>query len=145
MAQTSEGNHIEIVAEMWVCWPALVMAMIAVFSLGCCLGKVWEKYFFPNEVEGHRQRMKVATEVLQQEVIRKTGPLHKDEGGCGAQELFGEREGEGDVTVYLTKTGTKVHLLRCPGLNNADIAKMRKTTICKHCLKIRRKSLLKAD
>ena len=126
--------------EMWMCWPALVLAMIVVFSLGCCLGKFVEKYFLPKEVEGHRQRMKVATEV-----IVKTGPLHNDEGGCGAKELFGEREGEGDVTVYLTKTGTKVHLLRCPGLNNADFAKMRKTTICKHCLKNRRLTLLKAD
>ena len=117
--------------EMWMCWPALVLAMIVVFSLGCCLGKFWEKYFLPKE-EGHRQRM-------------NTGPLHNDEGGYGAKELFGEREGEGDVTVYLTKTGTKVHLLRCPGLNAADFAKMRKTTICKHCLKNRRTSLLKAD
>ena len=117
--------------EMWMCWPALVLAMIVVFSLGCCLGKFWEKYFLPKE-EGHRQRM-------------NTGPLHNVEGGYGAKELFGEREGEGDVTVYLTKTGTQVHLLRCPGLNNADFAKMRKTTICKHCLKNRRTSLLKAD
>ena len=152
MAQTLEGNHIGIVAEMWVCWPALAMTMIVVFSLGCCLGKVWEKYFLPNEIEGQRQRMKVATEVLQQETMRKKWPLHKDDRGCRAneqelfgEEVFGEREGEGDVTVYLTKTGTKVHLLNCPGLNNADMTKMRKTTICKHCLKIRRKSLLKAD
>ena len=91
--------------------------------------------------------MKIATEVLQQEVMRKKRPLHKEEGGYRAQEqeLFGERESEADVTVYLTKTGTKVHLLNCPGLNNADMTKMRVSAICKHCLKIRRNSLFKAD
>ena len=128
--------------KMWMCWPALVLARIVIFSVGCCLGKFWEKYlyFLPKEVEGHRQRRKVATEVTV-----RTGPLHKDEGGCGAKELFGEQEGEGDIVVYLTKTGTDVHLLRCPGLNSADFSKMKKTSICKHCMKIRRLTLLKAD
>ena len=88
-----------------------------------------------------------ATEELQQEVMRKKRPLHKEEGGDRAQEqeLFGDRESEAEVKVYLTKTGTKVHLLNCPGLHNADMTKMRVSAICKHCLKIRKKSLFNAD
>ena len=73
--------------------------MFIVFSLGWCLGKFWEKYSLLQE--GQRQRM---------EVIVRTGPQHNDEGGCGAKEPFGEPEGEGDIAVYFTKTGTRVHL-----------------------------------
>ena len=88
-----------------------------------------------------------ATEELQQEAMRKKRPLHKEEGGDRAQEqeLFGDRESEAEVKVYLTKTGTKVHLLNCPGLHNADMTKMRVLAICKYCLKIRKKSLFHAD
>ena len=79
------------------------------------------------------------------EVIVRTGPQHYDEGGCGAKEPFGESEGEGDIAVYFTKTGTKVHLFRCPALKSTDFEKMKKTTICKHCMKNRRLSVLKSD
>jgi hypothetical protein len=132
---------------MWLCWPAIAMTMIVIFSLGCCLGRVWEKFFLPNEFEGQMQRMN-ATEELQQEAMRKKRPLHKEEGGDRAHEheLFGDCESGAEIKVYLTKTGTKVHLINCPGLHNADMTKMRVLAICKHCLKIRKeRSLFKAD
>ena len=80
-----------------MCWPALVLAMITVFSLGCCLGKFWEKYLYclSKEVEGHIQRKRVAP----QEVTMRIGPLHTYEEGCGAKELCGEQEGDGDIVV----------------------------------------------
>ena len=75
----------------------------------------------------------------------RTGPKHNDEGGCGAEEPFGEPEGESDIAVYFTKYGTKVHLFRCQALNSTDFEKMKKTTLCKHCMKNRRLSVLKSD
>ena len=85
-----------------------------------------------------------ATEELQQEVMRKKRPLHKEEGGDRAQEqeLFGDRESEAEVKVYLTKTGTKVHLLKCHVLHNADTSKMKMLAICKHCMKTRKEQRL---
>ena len=104
------------------------------FSLGFCLGKVWEAC---SHKEGQRQK---------NEVIIKTGVLHKEGGLKAKDEFIGKCEREGDVTVFLTKTGTKVHLIKdCPGLINADLTQMKRTTICAHCLKIRRLALLKSD
>ena len=103
------------------------------FSLGCFAGKLWEAC---SHKDGQRQR---------NEVIVKTGALHRV-GDWKAKEFIGECEREGDVTVFLTKTGTKVHLIKdCPGLHYADLTKMKTTTICRHCLKSRRLALLKSD
>ena len=68
----------------------------------------------------------------------RTGRQHYDEGGGGARRF--DDDGEEDVEVYFTKTGTKVHLFRCPALKSTDFEKMKKTTICKHCMKNRRLS-----
>ena len=117
-----------------MCWPAMLIVLTSVFSLGLCLGKFWEKYSLLQE--GQRQSLKVRV---------RTGPKHNDEGGCGAEEPFGEPEGESDIAVYFTKYGTKVHLFRCQALNSTDFEKMKKTTLCKHCMKNRRLSVLKSD
>ena len=80
----------------------------------------------------------------------RIGPKHKEvvteAGGCRAKEPFGEPEGESDtdIAVYFTKFGTKVHLYRCHALSSTDFGKMRKTTLCKHCMKNRR-LILKSD
>ena len=113
---------------MWLCYPAIVLAMTMMFSLGVCLGKLWD--LFPEK--GQRQKMLI-----------RTGIQHYDEEGCGARRV--DDEGEEDIDVYFTKTGTKVHLFRCPTLKSTDFEKMKKTTICKHCMKNRRLSLLKSD
>ena len=129
----SFGSGPSLKERMVLCWPALAVAMIGCFSLGCCLGKVWEAC---SHKEGQRQK---------NEVIIKTGAWHKER-GLQAKEFIGKCEREGDVTVFLTKTGTKVHLIKdCPGLNYADLTKMKRTTICKHCLRSRRLVLLKID
>ena len=100
-------------------------------------------WVYPHK-EGQRQknteRVGFATEV-----IIKTGSMHRER-DLEAKEFIGECEREGDVTVFLTKTGTKVHLIKdCPGFNSADLTKMKRTTICKHCLRSRRLALLKID
>ena len=128
--------------DMLLCWPALALALIGCFSLGCCLGKVWGAC--PHK-EGQRQKEYKDTERVgvATEVIIKTGSMHRER-DLEAKEFIGEYEREGDVTVFLTKTGTKVHLIKdCPGLNSADLTKMKRITICKHCLRSRR--LLKID
>ena len=80
------------------------------------------------------------------EVRVRTGPMHKNEGGCGAEEEpFGESEGEGDIAVYITPHGTKVHLFKCQALKFTDFKKIKKTTLCKHCMKDKRLRVLKSD
>ena len=69
----------------------------------------------------------------------KTGSMHKERERDLANEFIDECEREGDVSVFITKTGTKVHLIKdCPGLNSADLTKMKRIAICKYCLKSRR-------
>ena len=41
----------------------------------------------------------------------KTGSMHKGT-DLEAKEFIGECEREGDVSVFITKTGTKVHLIK---------------------------------
>ena len=55
--------------------------------------------------------------------------------GDGARKLKFAEDGE-DVNVFFTKTGTKVHLLKCAALKATDLEKTRKSQICKLCIKL---------
>ena len=89
--------------------------------------EIWEKCdkyaLLPENEKGRRQTI----------VFERTGRKHYEEGGGRARRF--DDDGE-DVEVYFTKTGTKVHLLRCPALKATDFEKTRKTTICKHCIRM---------
>ena len=67
--------------------------------------------------------------------LKERGRKHYEEEGGRARRLRFEDDGE-DVEVFFTKTGTKVHLLRCPALKATDFEKTRKSTICKHCIRM---------
>ena len=101
---------------MLLCWPAMIIVLGCVFTLGLFLGRIWD------------QRRRIG--LKHEEVVTEAG-------GCRAKE--GE-EGDSDteVEVYCTKFGTKVHLYRCHALKSTDFGKLRKTTLCKHCMKNRR-------
>ena len=99
---------------MLLCWPAMIIVLGCVFTLGLFLGRIWDQ----------RQRI---------------GLKHKEvvAGGCRAKE--GEDgDSDTDVEVYCTKFGTKVHLYKCHALKLTDFGKLRKTTLCRHCMKNRR-------
>ena len=107
------------------------LALMLTLFLGFFLGKLWEKserlLFYPEyERNGRRQERLFES---------KGKGRHYDEEGSRARRLRFEEDGE-DVTVFFTKTGTKVHLLKCPALKATDLEKTRKSTICKHCIKL---------
>ena len=129
---------------MWLCLAASALTMTVIFSLGYCLGRVWENLFIPKRNKGSGLTGYATEELHCHEAIRKKGK-HKVDGGDWVHdydELFGDCESDAEIKVYLTKTGTKVHLLNCPGLHNADMSKMRTLAICKHCMKTRKERRL---
>ena len=106
------------------------------FSLGVCLGRVWGT--FPHK-EGQRQMKPEAEERVGIPTDIKTGKSTVKE-PWKPKELIGERDRKGDLTVFLTKTGTKVHLVKdCYGLTSADLTQIKEISICKYCLKSQRK------
>ena len=118
--------------------------MTVIFSLGYCLGRVWENLFIPKRNKGSGLTVYATEELHCHEAIRKKGK-HKVDGGDWVHdydELFGDCESDAEIKVYLTKTGTKVHLFKCQGIHNADMSKMRTLAICKHCMKTRKERRL---
>ena len=129
---------------MWLCLAASALTMTVIFSLGYCLGRVWENLFIPKRNKRSGLTVYAAEELHRHEASRKKGK-HKVDGGDWVHdydELFGDCESDAEIKVYLTKTGTKVHLLNCHGLHNADMSKMRTLAICKHCMKTRKERRL---
>ena len=116
-----------------LCFPGIVIAALALMLtlfLGFFLGKLWEKserllFYSENERNGRRQ----------ERVFERERGRHYDEEGRRARKLKFVEDGE-DVNVFFTKTGTKVHLLKCAALKATDLEKTRKSQICKLCIKL---------
>ena len=107
------------------------LALMLTLFLGFFLGKLWEKserllFYSENERNGRRQERLFES---------KRKGRHYDEEGRGARKLKFAEDGE-DVNVFFTKTGTKVHLLKCAALKATDLEKTRKSQICKLCIKL---------
>ena len=98
------------------------------FSLVFCLGRVWGT--FPHK-ESQRQMKPEAEEIQNgKSTVKEPWKPRKP------REIIGESDRKGDLTVFLTKSGTKVHFVKdCLGLASADLTQIKEISICKYCLK----------
>ena len=65
----------------------------------------------------------------------EVGDQHRKERSPWARKVEIEY-GQDEVILYLSRSGTKVHLdTQCPKLNGADPKTLTERRLCKHCLK----------
>ena len=97
-----------------LCWPMMIISLSVAFSCGCFLGKLlnWKGL---QPIEGNDQ--------------------HRGERSLWAERMKIEY-GQDEVVLYLSRSGTKVHLdTQCPKLNGADPMTLTDKKLCKYCLK----------
>ena len=93
----------------------LVLSLCVAFAFGWILGKM---------LNGKGQ--KYDGEFGDQHMKGRSPWARKLEIECGQQ----------DVVLYLSRTGTKVHIdTQCPKLNGADPNTLIERRLCKHCMK----------
>ena len=97
-----------------LCWPMMTLLLTIAFSCGCLLGKLLK-------CEGSL-------------------PFERNGQHGGERSLWVERmkmnSGQDEVTFFLSKSGTKVHLdAQCPKLNGAHPLTLTDKKLCKYCMK----------
>ena len=115
-------------SKMLLCLPAVAFGTIISFSLGLYLGRLWGTFLHKES----QKQMRPETEEAQngKSTVKEPGKTRKP------REKIGESDRKGDLTVFLTKSGTKVHFVKdCLGLASADMTQIKEISICKHCLK----------